>query len=572
MFVPRRPLASTRCDALNVGGNLPADYQAASVTKWFAEDGSSGSKSRQRKVGSRSKEKIMSVLVKDQPTQRCARTMTPRSSHGLGNDSNLNNNIYTRDALGGIGNYPGGINTGILPAIPSDGQLPDKAPSSNAATGASAAGVRALASQVLTFYFRAPAKAFFRTRVDYLAYARALQEQQAMLLSQLHVPSQVLTTAARAGAPTVVSQIWEWVRVRARATTPGVIASAVKHYGWRVVPDQVLPPLIANVTVGAVLYTSYLHILGHLHPESRLASKRVYPPPSPLETFTAGFLAGTLQSVIAAPLDAVQARYDIGQYAGTSTTPASGNSSAVRPKSMWVFSFEKIKEIGVRGIFAGWTLSFLKDSLGSAIFFSTFEYLKAQGYYNFVSWYYGSLNKESIILLSEKQPSSESGREDSDDPRMPAIIRPHYAIEPAFLLLAGMGASTLQQFILHPLTIIQAQHWERLEKIDAQARKLKEIDKERLLPPAEERARFRWRMMKTYYNAYQETWASCAADAKGAGMNMPNWLYRGFWWNTIRQVPSTSAGLIIFELVRRKYGFGGEQVRINRDGYDILLK
>lgn len=39
---------------------------------------------------------------------------------------------------------------------------------SNAATGVSAAGVRAVGSQALAFYFRAPAKAFFRTRVDYL--------------------------------------------------------------------------------------------------------------------------------------------------------------------------------------------------------------------------------------------------------------------------------------------------------------------------------------------------------------------------------------------------------------------
>lgn len=37
---------------------------------------------------------------------------------------------------------------------------------SNAATGASAAGVRAVASQMLAFYFRAPVKAFFRTRVE----------------------------------------------------------------------------------------------------------------------------------------------------------------------------------------------------------------------------------------------------------------------------------------------------------------------------------------------------------------------------------------------------------------------
>lgn len=37
---------------------------------------------------------------------------------------------------------------------------------SNVATGASAAGVRAIASQTVAFYFRAPAKAFFRTRVE----------------------------------------------------------------------------------------------------------------------------------------------------------------------------------------------------------------------------------------------------------------------------------------------------------------------------------------------------------------------------------------------------------------------
>ena len=37
---------------------------------------------------------------------------------------------------------------------------------SNAATGASAAGSRALATQMMAFYFRAPAKAFFRARVE----------------------------------------------------------------------------------------------------------------------------------------------------------------------------------------------------------------------------------------------------------------------------------------------------------------------------------------------------------------------------------------------------------------------
>ena len=36
----------------------------------------------------------------------------------------------------------------------------------DAATGAYAAGMRALSARMLTFYFRAPVKAFFRTRVE----------------------------------------------------------------------------------------------------------------------------------------------------------------------------------------------------------------------------------------------------------------------------------------------------------------------------------------------------------------------------------------------------------------------
>ena len=50
-----------------------------------------------------------------------------------------------------------------------DGQIEPpqrRDPKSNAATGVSAAGVRALATQVVAFYFRAPVKAFFRTRVE----------------------------------------------------------------------------------------------------------------------------------------------------------------------------------------------------------------------------------------------------------------------------------------------------------------------------------------------------------------------------------------------------------------------
>lgn len=44
--------------------------------------------------------------------------------------------------------------------------LPGAQRKSDAVTGASVAGLRTAASQVIAFYFRAPAKAFFRTRVE----------------------------------------------------------------------------------------------------------------------------------------------------------------------------------------------------------------------------------------------------------------------------------------------------------------------------------------------------------------------------------------------------------------------
>src|ERR1700722_4556428 len=96
-----------------------------------------------------------------------------------------------------------------------------KDPRSNAATGASAAGVRAFTAQAVAFYFRAPIKSFFRTRVDYLAFAKSISPD---------------------------TQTGRW---SLRSTTPGLLVNAIRLYGWKFVPEQLAPPLIANVVVGA---------------------------------------------------------------------------------------------------------------------------------------------------------------------------------------------------------------------------------------------------------------------------------------------------------------------------------
>jgi hypothetical protein len=291
--------------------------------------------------------------------------------------------------------------------------------------------------------------------------------------------------------------------------------------------------------VGAVLYTSYLQILGVIHEPSSKSLKRVYPPPSPIETFGAGFMAGAIQSFIAAPLDALQVRFD-------------KREKHYAKKTMWQYGRGKLHEIGARGIFAGWGLSFLKDSFGSGVFFMAFEYIKAQSYYDFVKWYYGSLEPFMISHLAIKRNTEhleEHGQK---------TIKPHYAWEPTFLLGAGVAASVAQQCILYPLTRFQTLHFERLEGLDQEARRLNASA-----------APNRGQMLKAYYHAYQQTWNEVKIQAGDSGIR--RWLFKAFWWNTVKNVPSTSAGLIIFELVRRRYGLGTDVVKINEDGYDILL-
>ncbi|KAF2724712.1 mitochondrial carrier [Polychaeton citri CBS 116435] len=379
----------------------------------------------------------------------------------------------------------------------------------NAATGASAAGIRAISARFLTFWFRAPIKAFFRTRVDYMGYVRAIN-------------------------PRIQAQeAWSW-----HLTTPALLAHAVKQYGWGFIPNQVLPPLLANATVGALLYTSYLQTLGHLHEPSSRAERRVYPPP-PLHTaFTAGFTAGGIQSLIAAPLDALQVRFQ------------SAELLEGKYKNMWQYANMKSREIGLRGIFAGWSLSFVKDSFGYGAFFATFEFVKSQCFYSFVSSYYGQYAKLSISHQRQIAAAASGPREQNP------VIKPHYMMEPGFILLAGIAASITQQVIQHPLTRLQEVHYHRLEYIDNHSHSH---------PGTHHRD-----TMRLYATAYRKSWKQCLALARRSG-GLQRWLYADFVGAALRQVPSTSAGLIVFEIVRRKYALDGEGVKIEKDGYDILL-
>lgn len=237
--------------------------------------------------------------------------------------------------------------------------------------------------------------------------------------------------------------------------------------------------------------------------------------------------------MVAAPLDALSVRFNTGEV-------LSG-----KYQTIWQYGRSKLLEIGPRGVFAGWGLSLVKDSFGYAAFFATFEYAKSQGYYGFVTKYYGDWQGN---LLSPFLTPKLDGTGPVD------IIKPHYAIEPTFLMLAGIAASISHQVVQHPLNSIQNVHYKSLKFLENQAR----IDQ----PKAT--------ILRNYYGAYQKTYEQCLVYARRSG-GWRKWLYRGFLINTIKQVPSTSAGLVIFEIVRSRYGSEAEAAKIEKDGYEILL-
>ena len=178
-------------------------------------------------------------------------------------------------------------------------------------------------------------------------------------------------------------------------------------------------------------------------------------------------------------------------------------------------------------------------------FFATFEYVKAQSYYGFVTRYYGHWRGGDIDPILRPR---------IDESFADYVIKPHYVIEPTFLMLAGIAASITQQLIQHPIGLIQSVHHQALAALDKQVH----LDPSRI------------KVLQTYYSSYWKTYQRCLilVDRNGGWRR---WLYRGFIWNTIKHVPSTSAGLEIFELVHRRYGSEAEAVRIEKDGYDILL-
>lgn len=399
-------------------------------------------------------------------------------------------------------------------------------------------------------------KLFRPSRFDYMAYTRlALFYGEKLLeLKNLNVSKNpVLQTATPRYSffrHSSIALLWQ----------------AVRKHGWRFIPDNVLPPLLANSFTGIVLYTSYLTTLGGFDAQEKNYEirelGRVWQP-RVIDCFKAGFIAGALQSLVAAPIDAIYAR--------------SSEAELLTRKhdNLWKYGIYKLRNIGVIGVFAGFGISLLKESVGFAFYFLTFEMIKNQWFnttYRFLNGV-SRFKYQYLGFLFKGEPSDLKDQ-----------TKTYNVLKLSFILFAGASAATVLQVVQFPLTKIQKIHLSRLEFLDIYNLKVPEYrtpqynsSRYRLIKNVESFPQFLqkavnrinataffikyWRtrimanpFLTVYYRSYLETLTTILTIQRQKNLTWWQWSYKGFTKNVATTIPATSICLLVFEIMRSRIG------------------
>lgn len=336
--------------------------------------------------------------------------------------------------------------------------------------GVLSGGGRALAAQFFSFYIRAPVKLFKPARFDYSLLLRHTVEQ-----------------------PKAVKNSWS-------ETTPGLLWRAIQVHGLRFVPDRLLPPMIANSVVGAILYTAYLSSL------SIVQFARGNENPTFGQAVFCGAFAGAAQAVVATPLDNLAIRFD---------------SDVLRDKdvSLWKYSRDTLWKIGPRVAYGGVMLNVLKESSSFGIFFGVYEFIKGPVFRKYRNWW-----QSPGFFYPEGRPKSR-------------------VLYPSFVLVAGCAAACAVQLINYPMSKVQRLVTLRLQAIDARQRGHQGL----------------WNLIdqgwQLYAQVYQKTYLQVKSMAASeSGGSVLRWLYSGATRYTLVSMPGTSIGLLVFEILRIRYG------------------
>jgi hypothetical protein len=360
---------------------------------------------------------------------------------------------------------------------------------------ATSASIRAIMLQLTSIYIRTPAKLFRPARFDYLTVSRML------LANEL------------AGKPYHIFT----------HSSPALLYKSVRRLGWKFIPNQVLPPLIANSAIGIILYSTYLTFLQYftMNRGWKLTITGVTTGEgsqswyawmlSFYDSFRAGMIAGGISSIAASPIDALYSRSNYAELV----------DSDVKNNGIHTYAWKKLKDIGIVGIFAGFWLNLLKESLGFGSYFAVFEVIKNQGYRStksFIDWF-------DRIRGLEVDPNDVNNRKSAK------------ALQLTFVLFAGASAASALIGIQYPFNKVQKIHLARLEALD-------------IFNEANKIESSKW--FRLYYNSYKQTFDILVARKNKSKLTWPAFMYKGFIRFTLTNIPATSIGLLVFEITRQK--------------------
>ncbi|AGO12300.1 AaceriAEL060Cp [[Ashbya] aceris (nom. inval.)] len=407
---------------------------------------------------------------------------------------------------------------------------------SSSLIGMVTAGGRSMVYQFTSFYLRAPMKLFRPARYDYTHYLRIL-----------------LTGEDKVSQPQRMKPSGRWFRNPAYTyylenSSIGVLTRALNKYGWKVLPDRVLPPLVLNSAAGVVLYTTYLSSLSFLRGPLGAGPEHTQSPPRISEVVCAGFLAGVAQAVASAPIDAIYTRSTANELL----------SSAKKYNSLWLYGIDKLKEIGLVGCFGGFGLSLVKESVGFAVYFTTFEFLKGHVCNKTIEY----LEDRRRLKGSSAQLMSENCERYLPPKTASEVLmgqREKQWLQRSFVFGAGVTAAFALQLVQYPMLKLQKVHLSRLEAFDIYQKAVSNMRDQSTLEPQISKIRLRGgntRLLHLYFNSYIDTLEHVASISKSTGM--ARWLYKGFLRNTLAIIPGTATGLLVLEYMRTSLDGGAQ--------------
>ncbi|KAM0786765.1 hypothetical protein ACM66B_002200 [Microbotryomycetes sp. NB124-2] len=216
-----------------------------------------------------------------------------------------------------------------------------------------------------------------------------------------------------------------------RSVTPAFVRALIRKEGWSFLPRHVLPPLVVNCAIGLTLFTSYSSAESFF--SRRLGSSTLVP-------FLSGSFAGSIQSILSAPLDNARllllrrqrliSRYGhrkaarvqgaftgwpsliklaLFQQHGAGSTLAANNAdgASLQANTSRSGRIAQARQWARRG-WSLFTLSLTKDALSFGAFFAVFE-LGREGARRV------GLAMDGLPVTTHHSPSADTSAEDDDE-------------------------------------------------------------------------------------------------------------------------------------------------------------